>query len=257
MKIFLVFLSLFFYSINAQAVVEIKLCYEDVSVFPWITGNESGLVFIELSQIEKELPIKFKYIRLPWKRCQFEGQSGNVDGLIAASFTEERSTWGVYPTNANGELNSEYRFHTDSFYVYVRKDSNINFKDGKFINLGANPIGVQLGYSVGNDLTKQGLPIHSSFSTAYDLIKELDYSAIEVAVLQNHESNKVLNEKPKFKKNIKRLHPPFKTAHQYLLFTKPFFEKNKKISGDIWKAMPRARKSQAYVKLEKSLLNKH
>jgi hypothetical protein len=67
------------------AAPEIKLCYEDVSVFPWITGDDKGLVITELHIVEKMLNLRFKLIRLPWKRCQIEAQAGNLDGLIAAT----------------------------------------------------------------------------------------------------------------------------------------------------------------------------
>jgi polar amino acid transport system substrate-binding protein len=203
--------------------LEIKLCYEDVVVYPWITGDLKGLVIQELQQVEKITNIKFKFIRLPWKRCQIEAQNGKLDGLIAASFTKERAQWGVYPTHKNGDLNRNQRLHTDSFMVFKTKHSPIRFEGGKFINLGTNKIGVQLGYSVGTDLVEQGYPTHSSFSTAYDLIQALDSNSINVAVLQTYPTLKALHDNPKLKNNIVGLNPPFKVADQYLLFTKKVF----------------------------------
>lgn len=238
------------------AAPKIKFCYEDAAVYPWITGDEKGLIFTELKQVEKRLKIKFEYIRLPWKRCLFEAQSGNIDGVLAASFNKERAIWGIYPMDSDGNLDREARFHTDSFHVYVRKDSAIQFKDGKFENLGNNQIGVQLGYSVGNDLKDAGYAIHSSFATPLDLLKELDYSALQVAVLQNYEAARTIEENPKFKKKIIRLEPPFKIADQFLLFTKVFYQKNEELSKSIWQAIPPARKSLEYKKLEQSMLSK-
>lgn len=256
MKTFLVLSILSLFKMNpAHATPEIKLCYEDVTVFPWITGDEEGLVFTELKQIQKELKVKFIFIRLPWKRCQLEGQTGSVDGLIAASFTKERANWGVYPTSNHGELNRELRFHTDSFFVYKRNDSAINYKNGKFENLGTNQVGVQLGYSVGNDLKDAGYPVLSSFSTAFDLLKGLEYNVVQVAILQDHDSIRVLNENPKFKKTSTRLTPPFKVADQYLLFSKSFYQKNEGLAKSIWHSIPRARKSKEYRKLENKLMS--
>lgn len=235
------------YAENAN-VREIKLCYEDVSVHPWITGDKKGLVIQELQLVEKLINVKFKYIRLPWKRCQIEAQNGKLDGLIAASFTKERTKWGVYPTQKNGSLNRNLRLHTDSFTVFKIKKSLIRFENGKFINLGLNKIGVQLGYSVGTDLVEQGYPIYSSFSTANDLILALDSSAINVAVLQKYATLKALSDNPKLKNNIVELQPPFKVADQYLLFTKKFYSTNQEISHRIWKAISVARESADYKK---------
>lgn len=244
-----IFSLLFLVNANAsETTPEIKLCYEDVAVHPWITGEKSGLVIQELELVEKITKIKFKYIRLPWKRCQIEAQNGRLDGLIAASFTKERTNWGVYPVKKNGELDRNLRLHTDSFMVFINKSSPVKWENGKFENLGNNQIGVQLGYSVGTDLEEQGYPIHSSYSTAKDLIEALDNNSISVAVLQNLSTLKTLNDHPRLKKNIIGLKPAFKVADQYLLFTKTFYSNNQEVIQKIWKAIPQARESAEYRK---------
>lgn len=228
--------------------LEIRLCYEDVSVYPWITGDMKGLVIQELQHVEKITNLKFKYIRLPWKRCQIDAQNGKLDGLIAASFTKERTQWGVYPTKKDGVLNRAQRLHTDSFMVFKTKHSPIRFENGKFLNLGDQKIGVQLGYSVGADLAEQGYPTHSSYSTAHDLIQALNSNSINIAILQKHATIKALNDNPALQTNIVGLKPPFKIADQYLLFTKKFYLSNKEVSKKIWKAIPTAREAAEYKK---------
>lgn len=227
---------------------EIRLCYEDVEVHPWITGDMKGLVLQELIQVEKITKLKFKYIRLPWKRCQIEAQNGKLDGLIAASFTRERTAWGVYPTKKSGDLDRGMRLHTDSFMVFISKGSPVRFENGKFENLGNQLIGVQLGYSVGSDLKDQGYQTHSSFSTAHELIEALSANTVTVAVLQKYATYKALEENPKLKSNIVGLKQPFKVADQYLLFTKKFHSDHPEISSKIWKAIPQARESAEYRK---------
>ena len=184
---------------------EIKLCYEDVSVHPWITGDMKGFVIKQLQTVEKLSKVKFKYIRLPWKRCQIEAMKGKIDGLIASSFTKSRTHWGVYPTFKNGNLNHHQRLHTDSFIVFKNKNSPILFENRKFINLGQNKIGVQLGYSVGTDLEDLGYPTYSSYSTADELIRALDSNKITIAILQNHATSNVLSENPILKNNIVKI----------------------------------------------------
>ncbi len=233
---------------NSENLQEIRLCYEDVSVHPWITGDMKGLVIQELQIVEKLSKVKFNFIRLPWKRCQIEAQKGKIDGLIAASYSKRRTLWGVYPTYKNGNLNRNHRLHTDSFEVFKTKNSPIAYENGKFLNLDTHKIGVQLGYSVGNDLEDQGYPTFSSFSTAREIITALDSNIINVAILQTQSTIKVLTENPKLKNNIVSLQPPFKIADQYLLFTKKFYFKNKKISDQIWSSIPNARESGDYKK---------
>ncbi len=229
----------------------VKLCYEDVGVYPWITGDEKGLALMQLKSVSKNLGIKIKFVRLPWKRCQIQARGGLVDGIIAASFSRERTEWGTYPTIENDKLEREYRLHTDSFYVYTRKDSTINFSESIFHNLEQNPIGVQLGYSVGNDLKDAGLKTASSYTTPYDLLKALDMGMLKVAVLQNFAALKTLEEHPDLKKNILKQEPPFKVADQYVVFNTKFFEKNKDLCLRIWKNISFVRNGPDYQKAVK------
>lgn len=253
MRFFLLSLLIFGFAVNAKADT-IKLCYEDVVVFPWITGEKQGLALSEMQFIEKKLNIKFQFVRLPWKRCMLEAQSGKVDGLIAASFTKERTEWGVYPTKNNGELDSNLRLHSDSYTVYVRDDSQVKWINGKFVNLGTNQIGVQLGYSVGNDLKDAGYQVYSATSTAAELLENLQNKTVNVAVLQHLPTLKTLNENPKLGVGVSAQKEPFKTMDQYLLFTKHFYDRNKKLSHKIWNAIPLARESSEYKKLYKKHL---
>ncbi len=230
---------------------EVKLCYEDVAVFPWITGDRQGLAIEELRMVEKNLNIKFKFVRLPWKRCQTQAKMGQVDGVIAASFNKARAEWGTYPMEGD-KLEREYRLHTDSFYVYVRKDSQITWKNSIFHNLGTNAVGVQLGYSVETDIKDAGHPTNSSFKSPYDLLKGLDMGMVKVAVLQNHASLKTLQDYPELAKNIEKQEEPFKVADQYVLFNSIFYNSNRELCIRIWKGISIARTSQEYQKIEQA-----
>lgn len=243
--------------LTTASALEMKLCYEDVVVFPWILGDDKGVVVSEMHLVEDFAGVKFNMTRLPWKRCQLEAEAGNYDGIISASYNSDRAKWGVYPYDKDADkVERDFRHHTDSFYLYVRQDSGIKFSNGKIVNLGDSAIGVQLGYSVGNDLQKQGYKIQSNFTDTKDVLKELDMGALKVAILQGNETTKVLNENPSLLKNIIRLETPFKVNDQYLLFTKKYFSQHEKEVRNIWKAMKKARESKAYVDLLEKTLGK-
>ena len=242
-----IFLSLFVYGL-------IKLCYEDTPLFPWITGDDKGLVLTEMHIVEKKLNIKFNLVRLPWKRCQLEAESGNIDGIIAASYNKHRTSWGVYPTKKDGRLIRDYRLHTESYVIYKRKESKVQWENGRFLNLGKSLIGTQLGYSVVSDLKDAGYAVCESFSSPFDILKELDINTHEVAVLLGHESAKILQEHPKLNDNIIKLEKPFKVADQYLLFTRKFYSTNKNLIRSIWIAISKARRSNEYLKNKKEIM---
>jgi len=231
----------------------VSLCFEDTTVYPWITGNATGLALLELSLVEKELNLKFEYQRLPWRRCLLEVQLGRVHAAIAASYSKERAVWGSYPTLADGSLNRELRMHTDSFHVYRRMDSPVRWQQQRFENLGSQPVGVQLGYSVGKNIEELGYPIKSARSSE-DLARMLEHGVLQVAVLQNFEAMRLLKASPSLRKLMVEDGPPVKVADQYLLFNTAFFEAKPALVKSIWAALEKARKSKTYLDEEAQML---
>ncbi|MCV2350494.1 substrate-binding periplasmic protein [Paucibacter sp. Y2R2-4] len=224
----------------------VSLCFEDTMVYPWITGEARGLAFLELGLVEKELNLKFEYQRLPWRRCLLEVQLGRMHAAIAASYNKERAVWGSYPTLADGSLNRELRMHTDSFHVYRRVDSPVRWQQQRFENLGSQPVGVQLGYSVGKNIEELGYPIKSARSSD-DLARMLTHGVLQVAVLQNFEAMRLLNASPSLRKLMVEEGAPVKVADQYLVFNTAFFEAKPALVKSIWAALEKARKSKTYL----------
>lgn len=231
----------------------LRLCYEDTSVYPWITGDDKGLVLFELALVERDLNQQFEYIRLPWRRCQVEVQAGRVHAAIAASFNSERASWGSYPSHADGSLNRELRLHSDSFQVYHRLDSPVRWHRQRFENLGAQAVGVQLGYSVGRNIEELGYPVRTARS-AEDLARMLELGVLQVAVLQHYEALRLLKARPELNALIVADGAPVKVADQYLLFNSQFYAGNEALVKSIWSAIERARKSRPYQDEEALML---
>jgi len=180
--------------------VSIKLCYEDDSVYPWITGTNEGLVISEIHLIEKEVNMQFELIRLPWKRCQNEVKEGRIHAAIAASFNKDRAKWGSYPVDTKGGLNKELSLFTDSFFIYRRTDSAVRWQNHRFENLNQKNVGVQLGYSAGKDLEELGYPV-TYLPTSEDLVAVLKSHSLEVIVLQNYEAQRLITLNPDLEKS--------------------------------------------------------
>ncbi|MEJ6004668.1 transporter substrate-binding domain-containing protein [Paucibacter sp. AS339] len=250
-------LLLAFMSLQAQLSVAgeaaVSLCFEDTMVYPWITGDDKGLALLEMALVERDLGVKFEFQRLPWRRCLMEVQQGRIKAAIAASFNKERAAWGSYPTQADGSLSRELRMHTDSFHVYRRVDSPVRWQNQRFDNLGAQPVGVQLGYSVGKNVEELGYPIKSARSSE-DLMRMLEFGVLQVAVLQNFEAMRLLKGSASLRKLLVEEGPPVKVADQYLLFNTAFFEANPGLVKAIWSAVERARKSKPYQDEEAAML---
>jgi polar amino acid transport system substrate-binding protein len=239
--------------LNAHAATPIKLCYEDSSVYPWITGDKQGLVIFELQLVEKDLNLEFEYLRLPWKRCLQEVQYGRIQAAIAASYNRDRAVWGSYPMHPDGSLDKELRLHTDSFFIFRRTDSAIRWSNNKMENLGNQVIGAQLGYSVAKSLEDTGYPI-KYVPGSDELMRLLDKGMLQVALLQNHEAARILRNTPALEKNIIKESEPVKVADQYLLFNSDYYAKEEILVKTIWQSIGKIRKSKKYLDQESIML---
>ncbi|MCV2358279.1 transporter substrate-binding domain-containing protein [Paucibacter sp. TC2R-5] len=231
----------------------VKLCFEDSSVYPWITGDDKGLALLQLTLVEKELGLKIEYSRLPWRRCLLEVQTGRIHAAIAASYNSERASWGSYPLNVDGSLNREQRMHTDSFHVFRRIDSPVRWLNQRFENIAGQPVGVQLGYSVGRNIEELGYPVKSARS-AEDLLRMLEVGVLQVVVLQRYEAQRLLKARPELHTLLVEDGPPVKVADQYLLFNGQFHAGNEALVKSVWAAIERARKSKKYQEEEALML---
>lgn len=238
---------------SAAAEAPLKLCFEDTSVYPWITGDDQGLALLEMALVEKDLSLRVEFLRLPWRRCLLEVRNGRVQAVIAASFNTERAAWGSYPTQADGSLNRDLRMHTDSFHVFRRVDSPVRWLNQRFENLGTQAVGVQLGYSVASNLAEWGYPVKTARS-AEDLTRMLELGVLQVAVLQQHEAKRLLRARPELHKVMVEDGAALKVADQYLLFNRQFYAANEALVRSIWAAIERARKSKKYQDEEALML---
>ena len=237
----LLFSSIFIKDVHANS--KIRICSGEAVAYPWLTGGGKGLSVTHIHLVEKILNMEFQITHLPWKRCQLKAKAGQFDAILGATYTHERSQWGIFPE-------SDFRMHSDSFVVFLRKDCSIKWEKKKFENVGKEQIGVLRGYSVGEDLKDAGHSVYSSFGSTFEILKALNDGVLKVAVVSNYSAIKTLNDHPELKKNIVRQEEIFKTTEHHLLFTKKFHSQNTDLVKKIWQAVAAVRKSPDYQKNE-------
>ena len=237
-------LSTFSLLVHAQD-RKLQFCYEDHSVYPWVTGVKQGLVFYLLNKTEAELRLNFDLISLPWKRCLNEVKAGRIHAAIGASYIQDRAKWGTYPTDANGNINKELRLFYANFFVYRRNDSAVRWHNQRFENLRQQSVGVQLGYSVGKDLEELGYPI-TYLPASEDLVAVFKTKALEVIVLENSEADRVIAANPGLENLMVKEDDPVKGGEQYLLFNTVYYNANSALAHSIWETLAKVRRSKAY-----------
>lgn len=231
----------------------IKLCYEDVPQRPWTLADGSGLNFVLLKAVAKRSEEQFDYTALPWKRCLAYVASGEMDGVVAAAYSAERSQWGAIAMQANGQERPETRLYSDEFLVYVRKNSNVSW-DGKAFHHLKGAVAIQAGYVVAERLREMKVELDQSGKSAEHGLRLLMAGSVEIAVLQSSQAGYLVRTDPRFRDKVEVLPQPFASVPLYLLMSRKTWAREPKRLEKIWQAIALEREADAYKKQEKAAL---
>ncbi|HYD81087.1 MAG TPA: transporter substrate-binding domain-containing protein [Paucimonas sp.] len=225
----------------------VKLCYDDAPLYPWRTADGRGLDFALLDLAQKRAGVHFVLTALPWKRCLSEVQQGKQDGAVAASFKNERMEIGVYPMVGDNP-DPKRRMRTESYSLFRVKGSNVHW-DGKTIHGASGPVGVQLGYSIADQLKASGSAVEEGTARGADIFRKMLLGRVSGAALLTQEGDYLLRD-PEFKARIERFPFPLAEKPYYLLFSKQFFAGSEPLARKIWDALAAARDSAEFKKTE-------
>lgn len=228
-----------------QSQITISLAYENATQFPYYIGDTSevlekkpGAAVELLKLLETKIPnIQINFSRCHWQQCLHKLQSGSVDGIFNASFTNDRLSIGHYPWK-NGKVDKSRRITTISYHFYRLKDSSFKW-DGKTAGGLHGKIGTPLAYSIEGDLKRMGLRILSSKDvlTNFSNLRRGDVQAI---ALQDVTGDYFLSRKSGLK-NIEKVIPAIKTKAYYLMLSKHFKKQYPDLSEQIWSAIKELR----------------
>jgi len=227
----------------------IKLCYEDTSYVPWLVKGGQGLDNKLLEMASAKSGVKIEMGALPWKRCLGDVANGDLTGVIAASFNEERAAFAVYPTTADGKLDTSRRIRFDSYSLYRLKGSTANWDGKQFSNL-TGPVGAQLGYSVIADIKKLGVAVEEGGATPESQMSKLVEQRIQLAALLTPQGD-VLLDHAKFSGKIEKIFTPLIEKPYFLIFGKDYYSNNKKTVEALWAGLAAARESREFKALMK------
>ena len=108
------------------------LCYEDQHFPPFIlgttspkSGEPSGILVDYIQRAAQINGHEITLVRYPWLRCQQAVKSGQVDGLFAFIYSEERDTWAAFP-KTSGKPDQRYT-HLSRYPIFVAKDTQLTW----------------------------------------------------------------------------------------------------------------------------------
>lgn len=213
----------------------IELTYADVEFFPYEMGNGEriaeppGITIELISEVAKDLGLNIKFSRFPNKRVLENLKDGSIDGAFSFSFKEDRLDSGQYPMK-DGQPDNNRRITTFSYYIYKLKDSPLDWDGNQFINLDG-AIGGNAGYSIVDDLRKQGIEVEEAKSTEQNLMK-LQLGRIAGYAAQDITTD-YLVETGQYGEIVK-IPIPLVTKDYFLMFSHQFIEQHPDIAAQLW-----------------------
>jgi polar amino acid transport system substrate-binding protein len=245
----------------------VSLCFERQEVLPWRTLDGGGLNFELLGDVARRTGVVFDYQSMPWKRCLEQVKANQVDGAFAVSFSRERLEVGAYPGVHGddgradpgradpgradpGRADPDKRMHVDRYVLVRRKGSRVDWDGKHFANVDGR-IGFQLGYSVGDFLRAQNVPVDEGSQQADELVQKLLAGRLVAAALGGGDAVRVM--RTPVAQQIEVLPTPLVEKPYYLILSHAFVAQQPELAARIWKAIEEVRTSPAYRRREREL----
>jgi len=241
---------------SCAAAPAVPLCFERQEVLPWRTLDGGGLNFELLGEVARRLGVVFDYQSMPWKRCLAQVKANQVSGAFAVSFSREREALGVYPglhgpmRGDEGQADPDKRMHVDRYVLVRRKGSRVDWDGKHFANVDGR-IGFQLGYSVGDFLRAQNVPVDEGSQQADELLQKLLAGRLVAAALGGGDAARLMH--TPYANDIDVLPVPLVEKPYYLILSHAFVAQHPDLAARIWKTIEEVRTSPAYRRRERAL----
>ena len=236
----------------APASQAVSLCFERQEVLPWRTLDGGGLNFELLGEVARRLGIVFDYQSMPWKRCLAQVKAHQVNGAFAVSFSRERLALGAYPgvRGLEGQADPARRMHVDRYVLVRRKGSKVDWDGRRFANVDGR-IGFQLGYSVGDFLRAQNVPVDEGSQQADELVQKMLAGRLVAAALGGGDAVRLM--RTAYAQEIEVVPVPLIEKPYYLMLSHAFVARHPDLAERIWKTIGEVRTSAFYRRREHEL----
>lgn len=224
---------------------ELRFCYEDQDSYPWVMTNKPGLNLELLDLVAQALPLRFRYVPVPWRRCLAGLEQGTYDGAFASSFKAERLSLGRYPLDAAGRLDQSKRLHTSSYALYRRKGSAVSWDGRQFQRLSGR-VGSLSGFSIVDFLHGHGVVVDETSRDPLALLQMLERGRIEAVALQSLRADFVLQANPQLRAGIEKIEVPLEEKAYYLMLSNVLVASDPALAAAIWNEIEHWRESAAY-----------
>lgn len=206
----------------------VSVCYDATALQPWV--NRLGVSLLQTTGSLQHMT--FEQVPLPWLRCLRDVDKGVYAGAIGASYSDERATYAVYPTTADGRLDTSRRMQSSSYSLF-RAVGASGVWDGKnFLDL-KTPVIAQRGYSVVADLNRMHIPVDQSAGDSATVFRMLMAGRSQFGAMVTEQGEETMKQ-AEFQGHIEKVLPPLVVKDYYLIFGKRYYKDNKRMVETLW-----------------------
>lgn len=251
---------------NTTKNIKMSVCGIDISSVPFFSyssaetppsGVQSGIAYDVIKEVTQRVDVDIELIRYPWKRCLAMLKKGTVDGVMGASFVEERRLFGHYPTTPEGLVDNKRLMYSSVYWLYTNSQS-ITW-DGTSINMPGDGVAATiLGYSSVNLLRKLGVEAFEEYlpSTLVTMLASnrpvlvASYATqLEALIIESVERGDIPSDL------IEKMPIPLSNDEMYLLISKPFYRSHKSVAESIWDSFRKLHESGRYDEIANAYTN--
>lgn len=245
--------------LGAQATAQppaapMKICHEDEDNYPWVVKNGKGASVLLTEMAAARTGQRVVFEAMPWRRCLSLVERGQMDGVLAASHTEERARYAVFPmTRGSHPVPDESRrLSMDEYSLYRATGSSLGW-NGKAFSGVSGPIAYQTSFSIAEQLKQWGVQPFDGSKSPEVIFRRILMGNLQGAAIPTATGDNLLGQ-PEFAGKIERLSPPLVVKPYYLAFGKQFYQDHERTVNELWSAIEQARKLPEYQAHEAALM---
>ncbi|WP_281648635.1 transporter substrate-binding domain-containing protein [Parendozoicomonas sp. Alg238-R29] len=205
---------------SSAARERVTLCSDKGYWFPFTLMKDyrAAGVFIDMMK-EAAIRTDRRVLIRPasWSRCLRLAKEGKVDGILGASYKDERNEWMEYPPTARRGKGGEHSMSLVDYVIVTPKTLPFTYNGTPSTLPG--PVRVPRSYSIADDLKKNQAKVKATYSTdrsaLVDLVRMQDGSAAVLgSIAKEFQKNPFFSNKYDIQKKT------LKSKNYYLTFSR-------------------------------------
>lgn len=197
--------------------------------------------------LPKVYGINIKMKPIMWTRGLELIKAGLADGIIDASYNDERAGYAVYPMKA-GKPDPAKMLRLISYSLYKNKNSTITWDGKRFDDIDGEIVSVG-SFAIVKDLRKIGITVREEPNFTW-IMRSLAIGKFKSAALQIYMADEFLANNSALKENIIKVEPPLKRKEYYVIFSIKFFSEHEELAKTIWDAIEDYRSTDEYCQMK-------